>query len=41
LPFERLDPSWYVPDIALRLRCTACGGKRITTYLDWMGHGTL
>jgi hypothetical protein len=34
LPFERLDPSWYVPDIALRLRCTACGGKRITTYPD-------
>ena len=35
LPFDRLDPSWYVPDVALRLRCSACGGKRILTYPDW------
>jgi hypothetical protein len=29
IPFEGLHSDWYVPDIALRLRCTACGGKRI------------
>jgi hypothetical protein len=32
LPFDWLDPDWYVPDIAVRLVCTACGGKRATTY---------
>jgi hypothetical protein len=37
IPFEKLHPDWYVPDIALRLRCTACGGKRIETYPDWAG----
>jgi hypothetical protein len=37
LPFTGLHPDWFVPDIALRLRCTACGGKRIETYPDWTG----
>jgi hypothetical protein len=37
LPFTGLHPDWYVPDIALRLRCSACGGKRIETYPDWTG----
>ena len=25
----------YVPDVALRLRCSACGSKQITTRPDW------
>ena len=37
LCFTGLHPDWYVPDIALRLRCSACGGKRIETYPDWSG----
>jgi hypothetical protein len=39
LPFTGLHPAWYVPDIALRLRCSACGGRRIETYPDWTGRG--
>ena len=39
ISFERLRPDEYVPDVALRLRCTACGGKRIETYPDWRGMG--
>jgi len=35
LPFTGMHPDWYVPDIALRLRCAACGGKRIETVPDW------
>jgi hypothetical protein len=35
IPFEKLRQDEFVPDIALRLRCTACGGKRIETYPDW------
>jgi len=35
LPFTGLRLEWFVPDIGLRLRCTACGGKRIETSLDW------
>ena len=39
LPFTGLHPDWYVPDIALRLRCTACGGKQIETYPYWRARG--
>jgi hypothetical protein len=28
----------YVPDVALRLRCSACGSKQITTRPDWTRH---
>jgi hypothetical protein len=27
-----------VPDVALRLRCSACGSKNITTRPDWTQH---
>jgi hypothetical protein len=37
LHFIRLNADWFVPDIALRLRCTACGGNKIETYPDWSG----
>ena len=37
LPFTGLHPNWYVPDIALGLRCSACSGKRIENYPDWTG----
>ena len=37
IPIETLRPDEFVPDIALRLRCTACGDKRIETYPDWSG----
>ncbi|MDR7037776.1 hypothetical protein J2X36_002527 [Methylobacterium sp. BE186] len=37
IPFERLRPDEYVPDVALRCRCTACGGRRIESYPDWSG----
>ena len=35
LSFERLNPAWFVPDIALRLRCSACSGKWGPAYPDW------
>ena len=35
LPFTRLHPAWFVPDIALRLRCSACSGKWGPAYPDW------
>jgi hypothetical protein len=35
LPFTRLHPNVSVPDIALRLRCSACSGTRVTAYADW------
>ena len=39
LPFTRLHPAWFVPDIALRLWCLACGGKRVEMHPDWLGRG--
>ena len=37
--FGRLDLSWFVPAIALRLWCLACGGKRVEMHPDWLGRG--
>lgn len=28
-------PELYVPDVGLRLRCSACGGREIDTRPDW------
>jgi hypothetical protein len=28
----------YVPDVALKLRCSACGSKKIVVRPDWSKH---
>jgi hypothetical protein len=28
----------YVPDVALKLRCSACGSKKIAVRPDWTHH---
>jgi hypothetical protein len=35
---DSLPDDLYVPDVALRLRCSACGSKKITTRPDWSQH---
>ncbi len=35
---DNLPGDAYVPDVALRLRCSACGSKQITTRSDWTRH---
>jgi ribosomal protein S27E len=35
---DTLPAGLYVPDVALRLRCSACGSKQITTRPDWTRH---
>ncbi|MGV7034829.1 hypothetical protein [Methylobacterium symbioticum] len=39
IPFAGLPDDAYVPDVALKLQCSACGarGNRITTWPDWTG----
>ena len=32
---DALPADLPVPDVALRLRCSACGSKRIVTKPDW------
>jgi ribosomal protein L44E len=32
---DALPDHLYMPDVALRLRCSACGSKRIITRPDW------
>ena len=40
LPFDGLPDTAFVPDVALRLRCTACGGaKGIQTGPDFTERG--
>ena len=33
-----LPDAVYVPNVALKLRCSKCGSKRITTRLNWLEH---
>jgi hypothetical protein len=37
IPFAGLPDDAYVPDVALRLTCSACGarGDKIRTWPDW------
>lgn len=35
---DRLPADLPIPDIALRLRCSACGGKRIGVMMDMQAH---
>src|SRR5688500_3126736 len=35
---DSLPGDLYVPDVALRLRCSACGSRKITTHPDWTHH---
>src|SRR4051794_12556590 len=35
---DALPDHLYVPDVALRMRCSACGSKRIITRPDWREH---
>jgi len=35
---DALPDSLYVPDVALRLKCSACGSKNIHTRPDWREH---
>ncbi len=34
---EGLPDDLLVPDVALRLRCSACGSKAVVTRPDWTG----
>jgi hypothetical protein len=36
---DALPDSLYVPDVALRMRCSACGSKRIDTRPNGREHG--
>ena len=38
LNVDALPDRLYVPDVALRLRCSACGSKRINTRPNWREH---
>ena len=35
LSCDALPEDFPVPDVALRLRCSGCGSKRIVTKPDW------
>jgi hypothetical protein len=35
---DSLPDDLYVPDVALRLRCSACGSKKITNRPAWTHH---
>jgi hypothetical protein len=35
---DSLPDALPVPDVALRLRCSACGSKRIVTRPNWREH---
>lgn len=32
---DALSPATFVPDVALRLRCSACGSKKVYTRPSW------
>jgi len=32
---EALPNDFYVPDVALKLRCSACGSKKVAVRPDW------
>jgi hypothetical protein len=34
VPLDRFPDALAIPDIALRVRCSACGSKRIVVHLD-------
>jgi hypothetical protein len=36
---DAMPADLAVPDVALRLRCSACGSKRISTRPDWRERG--
>ena len=36
---DALPAELPVPDVALRLRCSACGSKRVTARPDWRESG--
>ena len=35
---DALPDELYVPDVALKLRCSACGSKKIAVRPDWAKH---
>jgi hypothetical protein len=35
---DRLADHIYVPDVALTLRCSACGSKKIAVRPNWLEH---
>ena len=35
---DGMADTLYVPDVALKLRCSKCGSKRITTRPNWLEH---
>ena len=35
---DSLPDSFYVPDVAIKLRCSACGSKTIVVRPDWAKH---
>ena len=35
---DALPDEFPVPDVALKLRCSSCGSKRIVTRPDWTEH---
>jgi hypothetical protein len=36
---DRLPDSFPVPDVSLRLRCSACGSRKVKTQPDWKEGG--
>ncbi len=37
LNVDNLPDDFPVPDVALRLRCSACGSRNVKTQPDWQG----
>jgi hypothetical protein len=35
---DGLPDDYLVPDIALKLRCSRCGGRQIKTIPNWLEH---
>jgi hypothetical protein len=35
---DALRDTVYVPDVALKLRCSSCGSKKIIVRPDWAQH---
>ena len=38
---QQLGPSFPVPEVGARMRCTSCGSKDIATRPAWPSHGQI
>ncbi len=39
ISMDALPDHYPVPDVALRLRCSACGSRKVKTQPDWKAGG--